>query len=497
MVRARKRGVSAVAIAGIALAVGLRHAVFPRISMQPHLLEQRDTAFGLPSPERLDVAIPRVNLGGIARPPVTARAAAPDRPSPPPHTPAGDDHRWTSTLPDPIPAATGEVPAAGAQQPLDGERVPQLMVCHLDAGGRSNADLLQQCISRAPAYSSIEIPPGAYVLDRQVVVATPLTIRTAGTAGTPLSCATIPGACATFVAAPDFRAAWGMLLVTSTNNTTLEHIVIDGARASRVGSISARNCLEGQNIFGFNASVLYCLNCRLNDVFSRNALCGTGMAWVGANAVIQNSTFQGNGDGASSLWADGLTAIYAPQSEIVGNRFVDNTDVALIVGYGVASRIERNVVQQRTQTVFAGLMLHNFNSNDLSNGGDFRGAIVAHNTVDCGAHLCVFGIQVGPSPWNPKLIVIGGDVHDNAVLGAKVGINVDGAGIIRAPVAIHDNLISAVPEGAYFSSCAQQLATNPMNISPTSVVNRGDETTPTGAQLSDMCQLSSAVTIED
>jgi hypothetical protein len=69
--------------------------------------------------------------------------------------------------------------------------------------------------------------------------------------------------------------------------------------------------------------------------------------------------------------------------------------------------------------------------------------------------------------------------------------------MIRAPVAIHDNLISAVPEGAYFSNCSQQLATNAMNISPTSVVNRGDETTPTGAQLSDMCQLSSAVTTED
>jgi len=74
---------------------------------------------------------------------------------------------------------------------------------------------------------------------------------------------------------------------------------------------------------------------------------------------------------------------------------VDNTDVALIVGYGVGSRIERNVVQQRTQSVFAGLMLHNFNSNDLSSGGDFRGAVIAHNTVDCGPQLCVFGIQVG------------------------------------------------------------------------------------------------------
>jgi len=373
------------------------------------------------------------------------------------------------------------------------------MVCHLDDVGHSGtADMLQECISRAPAYSSIEIPPGRYVFDRQVVVATPLTIRTAGTAGTAPSCSATPDSCATFVAAPDFRDPWGVLLVTSTNDTTLEHIVIDGARRSRIGSIAARNCLDGQNIFGFNVSVLYCRNCRVDDVLSRNALCGTGMAWVGANAVIQNSTFEGNGDGVpSNMWADGLTVISAPQSAIVDNRFVDNTDVALIVGYGVGSRIERNVVQQRTQSVFAGLMLHNFNSNDLSSGGDFRGAVIAHNTVDCGPQLCVFGIQVGPSPWNAQLIIVGGDVHDNRVSGAKVGINVDGAGMTRAPVAIHDNVISAFPEGAYFSDCLQPIATRSINISPTSVVDRGDDNTPTGAQLSDLCQLSSTVRTED
>lgn len=485
------------AIAAIVLTLGLvRWSILAPLP-QPHPLTTADIA-GMPSTGPTQVPIPRVRFDEIVRRGSgTTFASTPV--SPRVNSAAAEDHGWAAEVPEPTPMASDAGETRAAAQPLDGKPVTELMVCHLDALGRlAAADVLQQCISRAPAYSSIEIPPGTYVLDRQVVVATPLTIRTAGTAGTPLSCAATPEACATFVAAPDFRDPWGVLLVTSTNDTTLEHIVIDGARQSRILSVSARSCLNGQNTFGFNASVLYCLNCRLNDVLSRNALCGTGMAWVGANAIIQNSTFQANGDGgASSLWADGLTVIYAPQSQIIGNRFIDNTDVALIVGYGVASRIERNVVQQRTQNVFAGLMLHNFNSTDLSAGGDFRGAVIAHNSVDCGPQLCVFGIQVGPRPWNPKLIVVGGDIYDNAVSGAKVGINVDGAGIVRAPVAIHDNLISSVPAGAYFSDCAQPIVTSPMNISPTSVVNRGDENMPAGAQLSDLCQLSSAVTADD
>jgi hypothetical protein len=487
---------STVALLAIVLAIGLNRRLHPDLANLPHPNQLRGPRQADGAIDLKPVAIPRVNLdavvGGV-RPssPVQQQHSAAIAPT------NVDDHPSIETVPDRVAPPPSVEQRASNEAPLS--RVAELMVCHLDSRGPFGAaDVLQECISRAPAYSSIEIPPGAYVFHRQVVVATPVTIRTAGSAGTSLSCASTPAACATFVAAADFTDPWGIILVTSTNNVSLEHIVIDGDRQARLASRSARACLDGRNNFGFNASVLYCGHCGLADVLSRNALCGTGMAWVGANATIQNSTFQANGDGVrSSLWADGLTVIYAPQSEISDNQFIDNTDVALIVGYGVASRIERNAVRQRTQASFAGLMLHNFSSNDLSTGGDFRGAVVAHNTIDCGAQLCVFGIQVGPRPWNAKLITVGGDLHDNEVRGAKVGINVDGAGIFRAPVAIHGNVVSAVPEGEYFSDCSRPIATGAINISPTSVVDRGDEKTPTGAHLSDLCQLSSTLTAED
>jgi hypothetical protein len=383
-------------------------------------------------------------------------------------------------------SASGSSPATGR----DDRSVRELMICHPDARGPfAAADIIQECINRAPAFSSIEIPPGRYLLTHQVVVSTPLTIRTAGSGGTSLSCAGGSDQCAVLVAAPDLLATWGPLFVWSTNNVTLEHLVIDGNREARTSSPASRLCLKGQNVFGFNATFLNCLNCGLDDVVSRNALCGTGMLWSGAQGTIQHSAFLANGSAASRMWSDGLTLIYAPRSVIRANQFEDNSDIGLIIGYGVQSRIEDNVVRQRAQAAFAGLMLDNFNTDNLAIQGDFRGAVVVNNVIDCGPQLCVFGIQVGPHPWYPSNNIVGGELFGNAVRGAKIGINVDGAGVWRAPTAIFANSVDPAPAGSYFLECAQPIAAEWMNVSPTSIVDRRDEATRVGSHLSDWCQL--------
>jgi hypothetical protein len=494
------RWVAIALFVGIALTVGSARFL-PQTPAQPHQTGRFPASAEAEPANRLP-AIPRIRLEIAGR--ADDRGTAPQGPG-------GDAVRNETAAPgivnqDPLsapPPAQSTDPARAREDisripSRPDPTVPQLMVCHLDTRGASGAaDALQECVRRAPAYSSVEIPPGVYVLSHQVVVTTPLTIRTAGTRGSSVPCTTAPDQCASLVAAADFTDPWGVLLVMSTNTVTVEHLVIDGNRAARGASRAVRLCRDGNNIFGFNASVLDCAGCGVADVLSRNALCGTGLVWVGANASIRWSTFQSNGDAATGMWSDGLTVLHAPRSEISDNRLVDNSDVALIFGYAVSSRIERNVVQQRAQSAFAGLMLHNFNSTDLRRGGDYRGAVIANNTIDCGAQLCVFGMQIGPGPWSTKLIVVGGDVHDNVIRGAKVGINVDGAGMFGAPVVVHDNIVSDVPSGAYFSDCARPIAAEAMNVSPTSVVDRGDDTSPTGAYLSDPCQLSSDVTSGD
>ena len=360
-----------------------------------------------------------------------------------------------------------------------------------DPGGTENvlpADAIQACIDRAPAFSIVEIPAGKYVLNHQIVVSTSMTLRGALTAGA--SCVAAPEACAALVAAPDFGDQWGLLVVRSTAQVRLEHLVIDGNRAARTESAAALSCVNGDNTFGFNASVLDCDGCSVDDVVSRNAVCGTGMVWTGANATIERNAFLSNGDAATrSMWADGLTLLSAPRSTIRENTFENNSDVGLIIGHGVDSRIERNAIRQRTQPSFAGLMLDNFNSSDRDVHGDFRGAVIANNTIDCGGQLCTFGIQVGPRPWYSSSNIVGGELRDNTVKGAKIGINVDGAGDRDAPTVIFNNTVEAAPSGSYFATCAQPIPAAWMNIAPTSVVDRRQEDTKAASHLSDWCQL--------
>jgi len=367
-----------------------------------------------------------------------------------------------------------------------------------DPSGDKNvppADAIQACIDRAPAFSIIEIPVGKYVLNHQIVVSTPLTLR--GAAGGTSPCVAAPDDCAVLVAAPDFADQWGLLLVRSTTDVRLERLVIDGNRAERTDSAAARFCVNGDNTYGFNAGVLECEGCRLDDLVSRNAVCGTGMVWTGGNATIEHSAFLSNGDAATrSMWADGLTLLSAPRSTIRENTFENNSDVGLIIGHGVDSRVEHNTIRQRTQPAFAGLMLDNFNSNDRGVHGDFRGAVIANNTIDCGEQLCTFGMQVGPRPWYSSNNIVGGELHDNVVSGAKIGINVDGAGDRDAPTAIFSNSVEAAPPGSYFATCAQPIPATWMNIAPTSIVDRRNEETKAGSHLSDFCQLWSNLAVD-
>jgi hypothetical protein len=379
--------------------------------------------------------------------------------------------------------------------PQDGRLATRPCFSEVDAA-TSAADAIQACLDRAPAASTVEIPPGNYVLNHQIVISAPVTLRTAAGADT-ASCVSAPDACAVLVAAPELAARWGVLVVQSTTDVRLEHFIIDGNRTARSTSPAAQFCVDGDNAYGFNVSVLECERCSVEDVISRNALCGTGMVWTGAGARIERSAFLSNGDAATrSMWADGLTALYAPRSIIRDNTFDNNSDVALIMGFGVDARIEHNAIEQRTQPSFAGLMLDNFNSNDRTARGDFRGAVVANNTIDCGPQLCTFGIQVGPRPWYPTTNIVGGEVHDNTVMGAKIGINVDGAGDRDAPTVIFGNTVDPPRSGSYFAECSRPIPAEWMNISPTSIIDRRHEDTRTGSHLSDSCQLSSKLSTE-
>jgi hypothetical protein len=253
----------------------------------------------------------------------------------------------------------------------------------------------------------------------------------------------------------------------------VRHIVLDGNRAARLGSTAAATCAGGNNRDGFNAIARgdghdFSYNASIN------ALCGTGMEWRGHGATIVGNAFLDNGDNDQHMmWSDGLTVHEANNSNISDNWCRDNSDIDLIVGGGSNSLIRRNRIEHVSEVTFGGLMLDNFNG---GTSGDFRGTDVSGNTIDCGNHLCHFGINLGPHAWYLSQNIIGGEVHDNTVRNGRFCLMVEGAGTAEHPIAVWNNDIGGSPASAEFL-CGWRACSD-YNIGPDSVVDLRGDTTP-------------------
>ena len=335
------------------------------------------------------------------------------------------------------------------------------------SGRRSATAALQSCADKG---GTLELPPGTYLLDGQVRFSRPITVRTTGTGGSAASC--MHGlTCARLLAAPNLFVANGFVAIAG-DRVVLEHLVLDGNRSARLGSAAASTCAGGNNRVGFNATAQTCVDCAFHSSASINALCGSGFEWVGDGASIINSTFRDNGENARHMmWSDGLTLLQSDDAVVRNNEFIDNSDIGFISGGARNGVFIDNVVQQSRQLAFGGIMIDNFNGNTH---GDFSGAVLKGNRVDCTQRQCDYGIVV-PHAWYPSSNIRGGELSGNTVVNAKMGLVVSGAGTGDAPVVIFGNSISGSPASATFL-CGSRRSANYV-ISPDSVVDtRGDPT---------------------
>ncbi len=337
---------------------------------------------------------------------------------------------------------------------------------------------IQACIDRSAAGGTLNLPPGVYGIGTQVLLSKPFTLQTQGLAGSTASCEAAGSGCAVLRALPSFNTnGGGFLAVDSTHEVTLDHLILDGNRQARLGTTAAAQCAAGSNRYGFNARMSDCTFCRVISCVSKNALCGSGLEFRGNDGVITGNVFRANGQNAvNNMWADGLTVHYSDRATIVDNVFVDNSDVALIVGGGCGAVVQNNSISQPGQVVFAGLMLDNFNG---TTSGDFTGALVTGNNIDCSAaRNCHFGIQLGPHPWYLSTNIVGGEVHGNRVTSARQGINVEGAGTTAAPLLLYGNSVSgSAPSSARFNCGSHRTSDFNINTAD-SVVDRGGDSTP-------------------
>ncbi len=337
----------------------------------------------------------------------------------------------------------------------------------------------QKCIDDN-AVTVISLPPGTYLVDTPIIIRrSGLTIATAGLGGNikncqqlgnascaalvastaPMACINNPGECHTVQTAD----GGGLLQAKNVKRVIFDHLIIDGNRAQRGGTEAQKKCLDttiaNHNRFGFNSQMTACEGttsgerCEFTYNFTRNALCGTGLLWSGNFGRIQGNAVFNNGVHSPQLWADGITVNRNNNGIVNDNHFVNNTDVALIFGEAANTKIQSNWIEQNNGVyAFAALMLGNFaeTGNPTHPRGDYTGAMVSSNTIQCPGFWCGFGINFGPDPWTPLSKdypnVYGGKVTQNNISGARVLINFGGAGTSDANApSVTANTLSGAP----------------------------------------------------
>jgi hypothetical protein len=338
-----------------------------------------------------------------------------------------------------------------------------------DASGTAPASAaIQACLDATPNGGTLALPAGTYRITSLITVSRGITLHTAGVARNAPACLVQDAPpCATLRADANLLVTRGFVEIAGSN-VTIEHIVIDGDRQARLASVAAQQCASGTNGPGFNARSSSCDHCTLLMSATINALCGSGFEWNGAAAYIGGNLVRNNGDHTRhNMWSDGLTITRTDHASVISNYFADNSDVDLILGSNAGGVVKQNIVVHGAQDSFAGLMLDNFNA---STPGDFQGAQVTNNTVMCNGR-CDYGIQIGPHPWYPSANILGGTIATNTVDGARMGIDVDGAGTAAAPTTVTANQVGATPSSATFL-CGTRPSSR-FNVSPDSVVNLG------------------------
>ena len=327
---------------------------------------------------------------------------------------------------------------------------------------------LLNCIEKTPSGGRLELAPGTYMLRKQVRILKPVVLATAGVADAAAACDQLGVAqCATLVT--NLEGATNpniMPIEIAADRVSITHLIIQGSGDPKLRgdcSLPDRRPLGGgMRVLGSHFT--------LRKSILRNFACYTAMEVLArANALtIEDNLIGPNGDHRpGDIWSDGITIHDGEDTIVRHNRFIDNTDVQLILGGCRRCRIEANRFRHSgvfARAAFAELMLQAF----PSTSGNYTGAVVTANDIDCGpAHLCGYGIMIGANPWKEGEnthypgAMFGGTVSGNSVINAKVGINIDSP---TGPVKVFGNTVR-LSGGRYDSDCGEKVWPG-VNIAP-------------------------------
>jgi hypothetical protein len=329
---------------------------------------------------------------------------------------------------------------------------------------------IQHSIDVTPIDATLELPAGEYLIQRQIIVDRQISITSVGKFLEDPVCVDGAGDCATLIAAAGLNEPWGILNMKLIKS--LHHVILDGNKDGREGTLAFNNVANGtNNRYGMTA-VLDCDNAQIVGNVFKDALGGTALEvrQDHTNVLIQNNKFANNGvHDRRNLWSDGLTIHGLTNSQIIGNEFVDNTDIDLILGGSQNCLVQGNRfyhTSSRSGGSFAALMIHKWPNRTA----DYSGTEISFNTIDGGPNRNVgVGIYVGSEGWYPGTPIgwttgnpVRAAIHDNEVRNTKSGMYVAAQGF-----SIFDNRFSNAHGVSFPSSRGTLTSIAPIVVSPT------------------------------
>jgi hypothetical protein len=255
---------------------------------------------------------------------------------------------------------------------------------HIVDTPRNASDALLDCIKRTPAGGRVELGRGTYVLRKQLRITKPVVIATAGITDSAPNCDELgEGACATLLSKIDGEPNPNIMPIEIVaDGIGMTHLVIRGSAEAKTRHDCTR---PDRRPLGGGLRVLGS-DFTLRKSSLRGFTCYTTMeVLAGVKRLrIEDNVVGPNGDHRpGNIWTDGITILDGEDSIVRNNRFIDNTDVQLILGGCRRCRVEGNIFRHSGPfkgASFAELMLQAFPSTT----GDYWGRWFRATTLIAG-----------------------------------------------------------------------------------------------------------------
>lgn len=297
------------------------------------------------------------------------------------------------------------------------------------ANGQDASTVIQACIDNAIENSTVEIPVGTYLFQKEVIVHKALTITTEGKLIGDSSCHRNTQSC-TELKAGRRAAIFDGLFQLNASGIVFRHLRINGNQDVRKKAI--KNICKDTHRTGMNISVNNHF-ITVTKIASYDNPCGSNLeirkvdgSTLGVQITENNIVNSGKHD---TQWSDGIGFHGAEDSIISGNNIQNATDIGLIFGHCINCEVSNNIISNLTDNLrgsFGGILVYSWEKDGNNNGGDYTSTIFKNNVIRGGKKNSMgFGILVGGRAWEVGKIIKNVTLDGNKIINAQHALVID------------------------------------------------------------------------